>query len=209
MDKGAGASSCATGGEYCKLDGESAYPDYWNPRADVLTDPSNAFNLLHHKYTILDNGWPGAALWTGSFNWSSAANTVNDENSVIVHDPVIAGLYYQEWYARYRESGGVLAGVGWEPAAGTVALAQNRPNPTRGLTVIRFALPAEGHVSLGIYDLSGRRVRSLVEGPVGAGEQQVSWNGRSDDGAPQPAGIYFYRLVTRGRSLTRKLVLAR
>jgi len=211
MDKGAGPASCATGGEYCKLDGETAYADYWSPRADVLIDPSNAFGLLHHKYTIFDNNYPGAALWTGSFNWSQAANTVNDENSVIIHDPVIASLYYQEWYMRYRESGGsVLAGVGNGPLTGaTLQLAQSRPNPTKGDATIRFSLSAEGPVNLGVYDLVGRRVRVLADGRLAAGDHEVTWNGRSDDGALQSPGVYFYRLVTQERSFTRKLVLAR
>src|SRR5262249_54900834 len=128
-------SQISASSEWCKLDGQSSCTDYWIPRADVLQDPSTAFDLLHHKYTILDAGYPNTALWTGSHNWSVAANTTNDENSVIVHDAVISNLYYQEWFKRYIESGGVMAGVGPGDGSGAgVELAQSRPNPSHGLT---------------------------------------------------------------------------
>jgi phosphatidylserine/phosphatidylglycerophosphate/cardiolipin synthase-like enzyme len=208
LDASAGPGDCASGSEYCKLDGQPAYPDYWSPRADVLLDGSTAFDLLHHKYAILDHGYPNAAVWTGSHNWSNAANTVNDENSIILHDPVTAGIYFQEWSARYHESGGTLVGVSPALAApGALELAQSRPNPTSGGASIVFTVPSAGHVSLGIYDLTGRRVRSLVEGRVEAGSHAALWDGRDESGAREPAGVYWYRLATAGRTVSRKLIL--
>ncbi|TMQ72728.1 MAG: T9SS type A sorting domain-containing protein [Candidatus Eisenbacteria bacterium] len=209
LDVSAGPSACgASGSDYCKLDGQSAYPDFWSPRADVLLDGSTAFDLLHHKYAILDRGYPNAAVWTGSHNWSSAANTSNDENSIILHDPVTAGIYYQEWRARYRESGGTQVAVGPERSV-TLDLAQSRPNPASASVAIRFAVPATGRVSLGIYDLSGRRVRALVDQLLEAGSHQAIWDGRDGTGALAPAGVYWYRLATAGRTVSRKLILTR
>ena len=205
-------SSVNASSEWCKLDGQAACTDFWTPRADVFQDPSTQFNLLHHKYTILDEGYPEALLWAGSHNWSNAANTVNDENSVAIHDPAIANIFYQEWYKRYIESGGApLAGVG--PGGATVAaleLAQSRPNPSHGPSEIKFTLASDAlHVSLGVFDLSGRLVRSLASGALSAGEHTVRWDGTSTDGRLVPAGLYFYRLNTGNGSVTRKLVLAK
>lgn len=209
LDVSAGPSACGSqGSDYCKLDGETAYADYWSPRADVLLDGSTDFNLLHHKYAIFDHGSPDAAVWTGSHNWSNAANTVNDENSIILHDPITAGIYYQEWRARYAESGGTQVGVGPEaPAA--LALEPSRPNPSRGGAAIRFSMPSAGRVSLAIYDLSGRRVRTLLDAALGAGEHEARWDGRDGSGAPDRAGVYWVRLAMDGKTVARKLILTR
>jgi phosphatidylserine/phosphatidylglycerophosphate/cardiolipin synthase-like enzyme len=197
--------------EWCKLDGQVSCSNYWSPRADVFEDFSTAYDLLHHKYVILDEGYSNAAIWTGSHNWSNAANTVNDENSVIVRDPILANVYYQEWYRRYVDAGGQLAGVGPSQSGGPeVELSQSRPNPSHGDTRIGYTLPADdGRVSLGVFDLSGRLVKQLVSGSLSAGSHEARWDGRDASGAPAPAGLYFYRLRTSLGSTTRRLVLAR
>jgi len=92
--------------EWCKLDGQPSCTSFWSPRADVFQDLSNNYTLLHHKYQILDQGYPAAMVMTGSHNWSNAAKSDNDENTVVIHDPTIANLFYQEWSARYIENGG-------------------------------------------------------------------------------------------------------
>jgi len=60
---------------------------------------------IHHKYGIIDQGVSAAdpMVFTGSHNWSSAAENNNDENTVFVHDQVVANQYYQEFLARYCE----------------------------------------------------------------------------------------------------------
>ncbi len=62
-------------------------------------------NQLHHKYCIIDHSAPDSnpTVVTGSHNWSSSAEMVNDENTVIVHNASIANQYYQEWYKRWTE----------------------------------------------------------------------------------------------------------
>lgn len=60
---------------------------------------------LHHKYCVIDQSEPlsDPILITGSHNWSSTAENINDENTVIVHDARVANLYYQEFVARINE----------------------------------------------------------------------------------------------------------
>ena len=197
--------------EWCKLDGQPGCPDFWSPRADVLQDGSTAFDLLHHKYSILDEGWPGATVMTGSHNYSVAANTTNDENTVVVHDPAFANQFFQEFRARYLESGGTAASVDPSGApGGSIELAQSEPNPSHGTALIVYTLPAGGaHATLVIYDLSGRRVRTLVDGAWAAGVQRARWDGLDDAGAPARAGVYFYRLTAGRETAVRKLALMR
>jgi len=87
------------------------------------------------------------------------------------------------------------------------ALAQNYPNPFNPSTSISFSLAVASDVNLTIYDASGREVAKLIDGFVGVGEQIVDWSGRDNQGESVSSGVYFYRLVTQGETLARKMVL--
>jgi hypothetical protein len=72
------------------------------------------------------------------------------------------------------------------------------PNPFRGSTVIRYALPEASTVSLKVFNVLGQQVATLVSGTVGPGYQSMNWNARNHAGQQVPAGIYFYRLEATG-----------
>ncbi|MGH7456533.1 MAG: FlgD immunoglobulin-like domain containing protein, partial [bacterium] len=76
----------------------------------------------------------------------------------------------------------------------TPALAQNYPNPFNPETIIRFYLNERQRVQLVIYDVTGQRVRTLLEGELPAGEQAISWDGRDQQGKAVASGVYFYEL---------------
>jgi hypothetical protein len=87
-------------------------------------------------------------------------------------------------------------------------LYQNVPNPFNPSTTIRFDVPAGGgYVKLEIYNVAGRRIRTLINNYEPAGTRVVQWNGRNHEGVPAASGLYFYRLSAPGFSETRKLVL--
>jgi hypothetical protein len=98
---------------------------------------------------------------------------------------------------------------GAPPAAGGALLAQNFPNPFGPRTVIEYRLDTSGRVRLAIYDVKGRKVRTLVNGAESAGARTAAWDGRDDGGAPVARGTYFYRLESAGRDETRRMVLIR
>ena len=83
------------------------------------------------------------------------------------------------------------------------------PNPFNPRTVIRFAVPAEQHVRLDVHGVDGRLVRRLLDGRVGAGLHDVTWDGRDDAGREVASGVYFHRLVAGGEVRTGKMILAR
>lgn len=68
--------------------------------------------IFHHKYAIIDHAKTNMDLdpmvITGSHNWSSSANTKNDENTLIVHDANVASIYFQEWAQRFADEGGTV-----------------------------------------------------------------------------------------------------
>lgn len=88
-------------------------------------------------------------------------------------------------------------------------LAQNYPNPFNPTTTIRYSIKQRGHVSLKIYDIEGRLVRTLEDGVKEARSYEKVWDGRNDRGEAVSSGIYFYRLRSNGFSRTRKMVLLR
>lgn len=114
---------------------------------------------------------------------------------------------------------GVAPLVDAESAGGVVAL-QNppviadalesaRPNPFVESTEIHFSLAESRNVSLTIYDVSGRLVRTLLQENRVAGAHQIVWDGRSSGGELVPAGVYFVRLEAGSLSHTAKIVALR
>jgi hypothetical protein len=84
------------------------------------------------------------------------------------------------------------------------------PNPFFASTEIQFLVPRPGPVSLGVYDLTGRRVRDLVSRRwLEAGAQTRIWDGRFDDGADARAGLYFVRLELGSGAQTRTIAKLR
>ena len=89
------------------------------------------------------------------------------------------------------------------------ALHANLPNPFRGETRIGFDLPAAANVGLVIYDVQGRKVRTIVDGFVPAGSHVVEWDGRDSGGRAVASGVYLCRIESGGKTEMRKLVRLR
>ena len=81
------------------------------------------------------------------------------------------------------------------------------PNPFNPSTVIRYDVPDDSPVRLGVYSLDGRRIATLEDGVVGVGRHEATWQGRDDQGMKVPSGVYFYRLETRNYTETKQMIL--
>jgi len=92
---------------------------------------------------------------------------------------------------------------------GFMALEPALPNPTRAGSWIHFSLGQNGPANMSVFDVSGRRVRTLLAGEAAEGAASLFWDGRDEAGRELASGVYFYRLQAGERSLTRKLVLIR
>ena len=101
--------------------------------------------------------------------------------------------------------------VSVSPAAEVHALGSNYPNPFRidSRTSIPYTLDADGAVRLAVYDMLGRRLRTLVDDSQSAGAKLAEWDGRDDLGNVLPAGVYTYRLETASGVLTRTLTIVK
>jgi alpha-amylase len=100
---------------------------------------------------------------------------------------------------------GALAGGG----APAIAFAAPSPNPARGDVAFRFDLARDAaRAELAVFDVRGRRVRTLLAGALPAGRHAAQWDGRDDAGRAAPAGLYFARVSAGAASATRRVVLA-
>lgn len=103
---------------------------------------------------------------------------------------------------------GVLA-VDPAPAAHAPEPGASEPNPTHGRSSVSFALGQPSRTRVTILDIAGRRVRTLADAMLPAGDHGATWDGADDTGQPCPTGLYFYRITIADRSFSRRVVLAR
>ncbi|MFC1573479.1 SBBP repeat-containing protein, partial [Candidatus Eisenbacteria bacterium] len=139
----------------------------------------------------LEDGYPGGGFDVLLHVWyQDSAGSSNYVQLEVTIDPNLAGV---------GDSAEVM------PAA--VRLLPNWPNPFNPSTSIPFELAEPGCVSLRIFDIGGRLVRTLVDDRLAGDSHVAVWNGRDDQGGTLPSGAYFYSLHVGERTLTRKLVI--
>ncbi|MEZ5360261.1 MAG: FG-GAP-like repeat-containing protein [Candidatus Zixiibacteriota bacterium] len=87
------------------------------------------------------------------------------------------------------------------------SLKQNHPNPFNPTTAIEYSLVRNTHVTIEVYNILGQSLRTLIDEDKPAGDHTVYWDGKDRTGSSVASGIYFYRMVTKGYSETRKMLL--
>ena len=87
------------------------------------------------------------------------------------------------------------------------ALQQNYPNPFNPSTQIQYALPTDANVTIAIYDLMGRQIRTLVNQQVTAGYHSTLWNATNNMGSPVSAGVYIYTITANDFRDVKKMIL--
>lgn len=86
-------------------------------------------------------------------------------------------------------------------------LAQNYPNPFNPATTIQYGLPEQSYVHLAVYDITGRKIVTLVNTHCESGWHEVLWDGMDSHGRPVSAGVYLYRLETPTLDNAGKMIL--
>jgi hypothetical protein len=84
---------------------------------------------------------------------------------------------------------------------------QNYPNPFNPVTILRYDLPEDAIVSITIYDMMGRQVKTLVNGSQTAGYRTIQWNATNDRNELVSAGLYLYTIEAGDFRQTKKMVL--
>jgi hypothetical protein len=191
------------GGEVIVGGGTSTYPIYWEASDDVgvalTTIVFSTDGGATYPDTLISGALDSLYVWDVPdidatacrikvICADAASNEGSDQSDA---DFEITGL-----------SG--ITGRGDRPA--DVVLFQNRPSPFGSTTEIEFGLPAPQAVSLKIYTVDGRLVNTLADSQYPAGYHSVTWRGDDSGGSSVAGGVYFYRLKTADRTLTRKML---
>ncbi len=170
----------------------------------VTVDPSSLVGASIHAYWFR----PGDGVVTdeGTLSKTSRAYTPPGSGDwVLVVDS-------QDFDGVFDVPGGnpplVPTSVGETPSLSPdVSLGQNRPNPFNPSTIISFEVRRKSALSLDVFDVTGRKIRTLIDGVRPAGRYSLTWDGRDEQGRPVGSGIYFYRLRSGDVQLTKKMVL--
>ena len=180
-------------------------------------DDSNAFNLFKNLQTM-------RACFCGH-------DHVNDYGGVLDGIELVYGRAtgYGGYGGDYVDKGGKLITVNCETgdysyqsvpfkqAAGiddaqqavadVFQLEQNYPNPFNPSTNIRYRLSQHAHVRLSVFDITGKHVKTLVDGRQSAGMYTLNWNGDNYHGNKVAAGTYYYQLLADNFCQTKSMIL--
>jgi len=188
-----------------KFVGSSGTDSQWEP----LPDDSClvAVNLDDNKMEV---AIPRAALGetNGEYESTAILFLAEDPTQGWVNDAAPSSVGEQRYVYTY---GQMETAIETQPKTAPVsfALYQNYPNPFNPSTTIRYELQSASSVELSVYDITGRKIATLVNAKQNPGLHTVTWNGKKSDGTSAASGIYFYRLVSGNKVSAKKMILAR
>ncbi len=171
----------------------------WQQVSDSPWNASSPEEIKYDFAAVVAQGGPGGlppSIFTfggdrETFDFTDPTNYLNVDHDVWRFSPPRPG-------ARLRTASNL---------AQETRLHGNLPNPFNPTTRISFDLIEPTRVTLRVYDLSGRLVRSLVDGPLPAARHHVVWDGMNEKGVPVPSGVYFTRFTAGASTQTTKMVL--
>ncbi len=163
--------------------------------------------IYHNKYLIVDpsDKCSDPLVLTGSHNWSSSANTDNDENTLIIHDATAANIYYQSFKADFAAMGGTLTPITGCPTevAGLDAAGKELsiyPNPSNGEFNLSFYNEQPSNVVVTMSSIDGRTSEVLYD----VYAEQGLFKGSVSEHTP---GLYILRIVSKNTFFTKQLII--
>ncbi|MGH7595927.1 MAG: DUF7619 domain-containing protein [bacterium] len=201
--------------------------DEGKPISRVLpftTAPNSAEFLVHWSGSDNGSGVRDYSVYVSEDDGEFAPWLSSTNDTAATYNGIIGKKY--GFYSIARDSVGnleapkdtadavvtIITGVKESPAEipKEYALSQSYPNPFNPTTVIEYALPVASTVTLKIYDISGREVKTLVDKIQEAGYKTVEWDSRNNAGIRVASGVYFYRIeVTKVGSQDKSFVQVR
>lgn len=199
---------------------------------DQTGDPSTQYNYLfsfsevypnassgtsHHKYALIDASFPSSdpLVITGSHNWSTSAETINDENTLIIKDALIANQYMQEFKKRYNDEGGTGIFIVPTDIASNeqsfpleFSVSQNYPNPFNPLTTLRIQVNKGQNITISVTDILGQEVAVLFNDYADQGILAVDFNPKRQN-IDMASGIYLFHIKGGAQMITKKMVYLR
>lgn len=198
-------------GDAARIRGVSVEDPLGAYAVDSHENPDGSVRVMLYRRAYFDAG-PGAPSPAGS----AAGLRVDIALEATAAATAGGALRLRDWSGATADGGALAV----EPLATEAALPANalsgapailpaRPNPFLSGTEITYSLPAAADVSLRIFDVSGRAVRTLAAGPRNAGIHRATWDGNDARGRGVGNGIYFLRLDAAGAVKSQRLVRLR
>jgi hypothetical protein len=194
--------------------------------SDNMTYPAVVLNggtksLYYDAPSTTVGVWEARAIPLSEAGWkvsgTLAVATQTDFMDVLSN---LTGVYiYTEWRTGPDDTsvdnismpiGGPTRVAGGTPSARGVVMQPAFPNPSAGFTEIAFTLDHPGFVTVAVFDVQGRMVRTLVAGRFVTDVASVAWDGKTEGGHDAPSGVYYARVMTAaGDIATGKIVRVR
>jgi len=184
----------------------SASSTQWNTMLAAMTSTNllqkqDTSIIMHHKYCIIDNTLLNSdpILWTGSHNWSTNANTLNDENSLAVHDATVANVYYQEFVSRFQENGGLVLNVKSTSESKDINLF---PTVVQHISDLKYYLSENAQsMQMQIIGLDGKVIFDKTSYSHASGFYTI------DENLDITPTIYLVKFMVDGNLTTKKIVV--
>ncbi|MBN1996193.1 T9SS type A sorting domain-containing protein [candidate division KSB1 bacterium] len=192
-----------------------------------ITNPAEPFEFLHvagvwttysvqvrgnllfvcdgaNGFFVFDISDPANPVKIGYFDTGFYVENMTMDESYIYLTDNDNGIYIIELNDPTFISAGITGKV---PSA--FSLDQNYPNPFNAATKFTFYLPRSTRVRVDVFNLSGQKVRTLIDENISAGVESVTWDGRDNYGRLVPSGVYFYQMDAGGIQQVKKCMLLR
>jgi hypothetical protein len=166
-----------------------------NTAFDNVIDSSGIYHLTTH---------PNILQWDEDFTWSHLEYISNRKDIWYVG---FGHLYLYRFISNAVNDNSLGILEGKSSLNSDFKLYQNYPNPFNPITALQYDLTKEGVVNIAIYDMIGRLVKTLVDGPQTAGFKTVQWDATNDRNEPISAGLYLYTMQKGNHRETGKMVL--
>lgn len=197
------------------------------PAIPIPTYPANGDTGVARDVTLLWLASPGALLYRAQVSTNLSFTQIIADDSTLTANQFSPGILPSRvscyWRVRAQgmtgtsaycavqsfRTGSLILSVDPGPEEGTptgFVLHQNYPNPFNPTTTIPFEISSSAFVTVNVYDLLGREIRSLINQEFSAGTYSVRWNGQNDNGQPMPSGMYFVRMTALTPQASRNVV---
>jgi hypothetical protein len=168
----------------------------------AITDSLAWIGSLDGKLYALDLA-SGSEVWSWDFGVPVASSPAVSGNMLFV---ATEDGHLYAFNSTTPTTGTSTASPEYQGYATIFAAGRPHPNPSADVTRIEWTMPQAAHARVRVFDVAGRRVNTLVDRSLDAGEHEAMWDGRDQRGAAVAPGVYFVRIEAGGNSANRKLV---
>jgi hypothetical protein len=177
----------------------------------TLFEPQYAISYSRFYFLDSETGWLGAGsnklyvIRNGGAVYGYQ-NTPTLSNITAYFLDTLKGWSGRQSIIHTTDGGGPVTGTenNGQEITLNYKLYQNYPNPFNPKTIIKFELPVSGAVTLKVYDVAGKEVKTLFNGNLNAGEYHAVF-----DGSGLTGGVYFYKLITKNYTKTKRMILVK